>query len=88
VSAEQRRWPRKPINAACFLYTPDGKAIGACKMKDVSAGGAKLVHSFSDELPQELLLSLSRDGKVRRRCQVAWRAKDQIGVRFVATAQG
>jgi hypothetical protein len=47
--------------------------------------GARLALSFAGEVPNEFLLSLSRDGSVRRRCQIAWRAENQIGVRFVAT---
>jgi hypothetical protein len=54
-------------------------------MKDVSSGGARLAHSITDELPDQLLLSLSKDGAVRRRCQVAWRRENQLGVRFLAT---
>src|ERR1700736_6404141 len=79
---EQRRWPRKPVHALGCLYACDGQRLGPCRIKDVSHGGAKIAHSVRDELPAEFLLLLSRDGRVRRRCQVAWRAKDQIGVRF------
>jgi hypothetical protein len=53
-------------------------------MKGVSAGGAKLIHSIADELPNEFFLSFSRDGRVRRRCQLAWRGENQMGVRFLA----
>jgi hypothetical protein len=54
-------------------------------MKDVSTGGARLAHSIAAELPDQLLLSLSKDGTVRRRCQIAWRTENQLGVRFVGT---
>jgi hypothetical protein len=83
MSLDQRRWPRKKVNTACFLYTNEGLPIGECRVKDISVGGARLVHSFAEEPPAEFLLSLSRDGKVRRRCQIAWRNENQIGVRFV-----
>jgi len=53
-------------------------------MQDVSRGGARLAHSIANELPDELLLSLSKDGTVRRRCRVAWRSENQLGVRFLA----
>jgi hypothetical protein len=53
-------------------------------MKDVSTGGARLAHAIADEVPDQLLLTLSKDGAVRRRCQVAWRRENQLGVRFLA----
>ena len=52
-------------------------------MLNVSESGAKLVLSTSDALPTEFLLSFSRDGRVRRRCQLKWRDGDKIGVRFI-----
>src|SRR5262249_8779681 len=66
---EQRRWRRKPIGATGFLYTSDGRQIGPCEVRDVSEGGAMLVMSAADELPVEFVLSLSRNGQVRRHCQ-------------------
>jgi hypothetical protein len=82
---EQRRAPRRKVNAAGYLYTGRGQPLGECQMKDVSAGGARLAHSIATELPDELLLSLAKHGTVRRRCQVAWRGKNQVGVRFIGT---
>ena len=81
--SDKRKSPRKKINTVGFLYTTDGWPLGQCQMKDVSTGGARLAHSLSDKLPAEFLLSLSRDGKVRRRCEVRWRQENQVGVRFV-----
>jgi hypothetical protein len=83
MSVDKRRSPRKKMEAVGFLYTTDGWPLGECNLKDISAGGARFTHSLADELPTEFFLSLSRDGRVRRRCQVRWREKDQVGVRFV-----
>lgn len=84
--ADKRRWPRKKVNTVCFLYTPDGSAIGACRVRDISMGGAQLVHSFSQAIPAEFLVSFSRNGKVRRRCRIAWSKGKQIGVCFLPDA--
>lgn len=73
------------MDAAGYLYTGGGQPLGECRMKDISKGGARLAHSIATELPDELLLLLSKDGSVRRRCQIAWRAENQLGVRFVGT---
>jgi hypothetical protein len=61
---EQRKWPRKPMEANAFLYGSDGRPIGPCRVKDVSIGGALLAHSIGTELPREFVLSLSRGGQI------------------------
>jgi len=86
MPAEQRKWRRKQIGTDAFLYTCDVQQIGRCEVKDVSEGGAMLVLSAADELPQEFVLSLSRNAQVRRHCQLVWQAMKQVGVRFTATA--
>jgi hypothetical protein len=84
MSRIQRKQPRKPTNAKGYLYTIDGWPLGECDMKDISGSGAKLVHGLDEDLPTQFLLSLSRNGVVRRRCRVVWQNEKQVGVRFVA----
>lgn len=79
----QRTHPRKTINAVGYLYTSDGWPIGECVVRDISAAGAKFVHKITDELPRQLILALSKDAHVRRRCELVWRRDDQVGVRFL-----
>ncbi len=79
---EKRKSARRPVSAAAFLYTSDGWPIGACQMIDISQNGAKLTVPVTDELPPELIISLSRDGKVRRACHLIWQKDDTVGVRF------
>jgi len=86
MSAERRRRRRKPIGADGFLYGLEGQPIGPCQVKDVSEGGAMLAHSAPDELPGQFVLSLSRNGQVRRQCKMVWRANNHIGVRFTETS--
>ncbi len=78
-----RKHPRHVVRATGFLYTRDGWPIGECIVRDISAGGAKFVHKITDELPGTLVLALSKDGNVRRSCELVWRKDDQVGVRFV-----
>jgi hypothetical protein len=82
MSGEKRKWRRKSIGADGFLYGLDGQQIGKCQVKDISAGGAMLVRSSADELPRQFVLALSRNGQVRRHCQVVWQTVNHIGVRF------
>jgi len=82
MSRDNRKKPRRSVNAVAFIYTIDGWPIGECKTLDISETGAKLMWTSPDDVPVEFLLSLSRDGKVRRRCQLKWRQDNKIGVRF------
>jgi hypothetical protein len=52
-------------------------------MLDVSATGARLRFNRTSELPNEFILLLTKDGRVRRRCQIVWRNEDIVGIRFV-----
>jgi len=86
MSGEKRKSRRKTIGADGFLYGFDGQRIGPCQVKDVSAGGAMLVHSNADELPSRFVLALSRNGQVRRHCRIVWQAVNHVGVRFTGTS--
>jgi len=82
MGREKRKSGRRPMNMVAYLYSSDGWPLGECKLLDVSNSGAKLALSMSEALPAELIVSLSRNGKVRRQCQLVWQKDDQIGVRF------
>jgi hypothetical protein len=49
----------------------------------VAVGGAKIAVHEAIELPAEFVLVLNRNGTVNRRCQVVWRANNEIGVSFI-----
>jgi hypothetical protein len=87
MSREKRKAARRRVNVPVFLYTTDGRPLGESKMRDISEGGARLASLDGDQLPDELLLSFSRDGKVRRRCQLVWRNDEEMGVRFYQNGQ-
>ena len=82
MPAEQRKWRRKPIGADGFLYAVDGQQIGPCEVRDVSEGGAMLVFSGGGELPAQFVLTFSRNGQVRRHCDLVWRTANHFGIRF------
>ena len=84
MPAEQRRWRRKPIGADGFLYAVDSRQIGPCEVRDVSEGGAMLVFSVAGALPAQFVLALSRNGYVRRECELAWQSANHFGTRFTA----
>jgi hypothetical protein len=86
MPAEQRKWRRQPIGADGFLYAFDGQPIGSCQVRDISDGGAMLVLSNAEELPRQFVLALSRNGQVRRHCQIVWHTTSHAGVRFTGTS--
>ena len=88
MPSEQRKSQRKSIATNGFLYAADGQPIGPCDVENVSVGGAMVGYACATELPAQFVLSLSRNGQVRRHCQIAWRAKDRVGVRFIASGAG
>lgn len=57
-----------------------------CMLRDFSRTGARLTIDPRLGVPDEFVLVLG-DGK-RLSCRVAWRAREQIGVRFVVAAIG
>ena len=84
MSAEKRKHPRKVVGQLGIIVKRDGSILGKCLMLDVSAGGAKLMPKTASAVPDKFVLVLSRDGRVRRRCTVAWRSETTMGVHFSA----
>jgi hypothetical protein len=82
---DKRTAPRKEISYEGLIVSLDGAVVEQCKLVNVSASGAKLKFAPSAPVPDLFVLLLSRNGKVRRQCQVAWRQPDSVGVRFVAS---
>ena len=55
-------------------------------MCGASQEGAQLQVADPNGLPNEVILALSSDGAVRRRCRVIWRSDEQLGACYVAAA--
>jgi hypothetical protein len=86
MGAEHRKLPRRKVEQLVLMTADTGAIIGQCVMLDVSAGGARLKVDGGLTVPDEFTLFLSKiDGRLKRRCVIAWRNEKQIGVRFVAT---
>jgi hypothetical protein len=62
----------------------NGKLIAKCTVRDVSVKGARLQLHEPLEPPAEFTLTLTRQGTVRRQCQVMWSVNDEIGVLFLS----
>jgi hypothetical protein len=84
MTIENRKHPRRYAQLFGVILNRDGSVLGRCTMLNVSATGAQLCLNTSSELPTEFTLALSKNGRVRRRCQIVWRYEDIVGVRFLA----
>jgi hypothetical protein len=83
---ERRRAQRQDMRWEALIINLDGSIIDRCMIVNVSATGARLVLPASVEVPDAFSLLLSREGKVRRQCEVTWRSEKSIGVRFILPA--
>jgi hypothetical protein len=80
---DKRRNPRRSITYPASIDLGVGVAPRECVLCDASQEGALLTVSDPDSLPDEFTLALSAGGAARRRCKVAWRTENQIGVSFI-----
>src|SRR5687767_11768051 len=83
---EKRRMRRHQLRYAAWVAVGDSSPAKSCTVADVSETGARLELESPGDLPKEFWLLLSRDGKVRRRCEVVWQTGDQVGARYMTQA--
>ncbi len=88
MESEQRRNQRKPLERHAWVVREDGSFVGQCALGNISETGAKLVFSVAPDLPDEFVLRLSLDGRVARKCRVAWKTANEVGVAFTARLVG
>ena len=82
-AAEKRKNLRRSIAYPAFIDRGNGSPTIECTLCDASQEGALLAVANPDNVPNEFILALSSDGAARRRCRVAWRTQDQVGVEFL-----
>jgi len=86
MSKEKRIAPRQDVRWQGIISDKQGAMLSRRLLVNVSASGAKLVVEFPDKIPDTFVLMLSRNGGVRRVCDVKWRSGSSIGVRFSLSA--
>jgi PilZ domain-containing protein len=86
MSKEKRIAPRQDVRWQGVVSDKQGAVLSRCLLVNVSATGAKLVVEFPDKIPDSFILMLSRNGGVRRVCDVKWRSGSSIGVKFSLSA--
>ena len=84
MARERRRSRRRTLGYGAVVVSFDGALTRECVINDISASGAKLRLDAPKELPEEFVLVLTAQGTAKRRCKIAWRSAQEVGVRFRA----
>jgi hypothetical protein len=77
---ERRRIPRRQVKIPARIDL--GGTIRECTVVDISELGAKLAVEAPADLPDHFMLLLTPSGHPARRCRVAWRSDEHLGVEF------
>ena len=77
---EQRKSRRRPVSYTAWIALTSGPH--GCVLSDVSETGARIAVEDGDTVPDTFVLLLDGNGSARRTCDVVWRERFQIGVRF------
>ena len=78
-----RKHRRVELDYMARILSLTAELICDCAVLDVSEGGARIAVLTSEMVPDEFLLRFSASSDVSRRCKIAWRKEDEIGVNFV-----
>jgi hypothetical protein len=81
TTQDLRSGPRIAANTPAWVEA--GKNLIPCTLANVGHGGAQLRVSTDIALPRLFSVRLTRDGRIKRSCQIIWQSKDRLGVRFV-----
>jgi len=82
MAAENRTSRGHSINHGARIVAADRKEVRS-RVIDISGTSARLEVSQPEALPDEFILLLSHDGKLKRSCSVVWRRNKAVGVRFI-----
>lgn len=78
-----RKHRRVDLDYMARIVSVAGEPICDCALMDVSDGGARLAVLAVEMVPDAFILRFSATSDVGRRCKVAWRKDDEIGVIFI-----
>jgi hypothetical protein len=81
--ADLRKHRRVELNYVARVLSLEAELICDCALIDVSQGGARISVLAAEMVPDEFLLAFSAKSDVTRKCKVAWRRDDEIGVIFL-----
>jgi hypothetical protein len=80
---EFRKKKRRFVSHGARIVLADSSLLEGCRIIDISGTGARLEVKNCDAVPDQFILLLSYDGRLRRQCSVVWRSETAIGIEFV-----
>lgn len=80
---ESRKAYRRAVSLTAMILNGDKSMVGLCTVLNMSSTGAMIESPLASGVPNEFILLLSKDGKVRRQCKISWRTETAIGAQFV-----
>ena len=85
MTAELRKSERRSFGQQAWIkaYISGVESLVACKVTDVSPGGARLAFRSAGDIPERFGLRFSKTAQTSKACRVVWRTRDVIGVEFV-----
>ena len=83
MSNNRRKETRRVLLRMCWVDMGSGNPPLQCRLINVSKSGALIDCKEPSQLPDDLVLYLTEDGKVGRRCRVVRRAEGEIGLEFL-----
>lgn len=83
MNGEKRRSQRQSLKYPARIDIGDGSPPRSCLLTDVSVSGARVVVEGADELPDQFALLIAPEHGTLRRCKVAWRDGNQLGLQFL-----
>ena len=78
---EKRKSPRRRVHKERKIVYPDGLRVFDCTIRDMSAGGAKLLIASTVGLPDTFHLYEKSSGMLYP-AKIAWRQANSLGVAF------
>lgn len=83
MRGEKRKSPRKPLRYPGRIVTGSDAGTLVCALADISETGARVLMQDPGEIPHHVTLLFGVGGATQRRCRVAWRDGEQLGLEFI-----
>jgi hypothetical protein len=81
---DQRKAQRRPMRRPAVVSFAHPSKCFACVVWDMSGSGARLAIACpTAEVPHKFDLLLTKDGAVRRSCEIVWTNSRFVGVKFL-----
>lgn len=85
-SSNKRKTSRQTVYRFARLVLPD-RSVMNCIIKDISAGGARVVIEGNITMPPRVLMKIDQTGETKR-ARLAWQKDMEVGLQFITDENG